>query len=104
MRELGYRVVDLLVDRISTLGEESAWRGASRAGMEERLREPPPERGEELEALLERLFRGVLPFAGHHDHPRFFAYIPSSPTWPGILGDFIASGVNTFAGTWLQSA
>ena len=104
MRELGYRVVDLLVDRISSLDETAAWRGASRAQMEERLREPPPERGEELDALLARLARDVLPFAGHHDHPRFFAYIPSSPTWPGILGDFIASGVDTFAGTWLQSA
>ena len=104
MRELGYRAVDLLVDRISNLGETSAWRGASRAQMEERLREPPPESGEELDALLERLGRDVLPFAGHHDHPRFFAYIPSAPTWPGILGDFIASGVNTFTGTWLQSA
>ena len=104
MRELGYRVVDLLVDRIAGLPEAPAWRGASRAQMEERLREPPPATGEDLETLLARLERDVLPFAGHHDHPRFFAYVPSSPTWPGILGDFVASGVNTFAGTWLQSA
>ena len=104
MRELGYRVVDLLVARIAELGESSAWRGASRVQMEERLREPPPEDGQDLETLVERLARDVLPFAGHHDHPRFFGYIPSAPTWPGILGDFIASGVNTFAGTWLQSA
>ncbi|MBW3593720.1 MAG: aminotransferase class V-fold PLP-dependent enzyme [Actinobacteria bacterium] len=104
MRELGYRVVDLLVERASTLDEAPAWRGASRAQMEERLREPPPDQGEELDVLLDRLGRDVLPFAGHHDHPRFFAYIPSAPTWPGVLGDFIASGVNTFTGTWLQSA
>ncbi len=104
MRELGYRVVDLLVDRIAGLGDVPAWQGASRAEMEERLREPPPLRGEPFEVILERLARDVLPFAGHHDHPRFFAYIPSCPTWPGVLGDFLASGVNTFEGTWLQSA
>jgi aromatic-L-amino-acid/L-tryptophan decarboxylase len=104
MRELGYRIVDLLVERTTTLEATRAWRGASRAEMESRLREPPPEQPTDFEELLRRLAADVLPFAGHHDHPRFFAYVPSCPTWPGILGDFLASGVNTFQGTWLQSA
>ena len=104
MRDLGYRVVDLLVDRIAGLDDGRAWQGASRREMEERLREPPPAGGQDFDEILERLAEDVLPFAGHHDHPRFFGYIPSCPTWPGILGDFIASGVNTFEGTWLQSA
>jgi aromatic-L-amino-acid decarboxylase len=104
MRELGYRVVDLLVDRIAGLDESRVWRGASRAEMESRLREPPPEGATPFEELLERFEKDVLPFTGHHDHPRFFGYIPSSPTWPGVLGDFLASGTNIFAGTWLQSA
>ena len=104
MRTLGYRVVDLLVDRIANLDESSAWRGASRAEMESRLREAPPETPTDWDELQRRLEDDVLPFAGHHDHPRFFAYVPSAPTWPGVLGDFIASGANIFAGTWLQSA
>ena len=104
MRELGYRVVDLLVERAERLEESRVWRGASRAEMESRLREPPPERPTDFEELLRRLENDVLPFTGRHDHPRFFGYVPSSPTWPGVLGDFLASGVNVFAGTWLQSA
>ena len=104
MRELGYRVVDLLVDRIASLDETRAWRGASRAEMESRLREPPPPGPTDFDEILRRLGADVIPFTGHHDHPRFFAYVPSCPTWPGILGDFLASGVNIFQGTWLQSA
>ena len=104
MRKLGYRIVDLLVDRLARLDEGRAWRGASRAEMESRLREPPPEQPSDFDEIVRRLAADVLPFAGHHDHPRFFAYIPSCPTWPGILGDFLASGVNVFQGTWLQSA
>ena len=104
MRRLGYRAVDLLVERIAGLGDGPAWRGATRAEMEERLREPPPEEPVDQDALFERLERDVLPFAGHHDHPRFFGFVPSCPTWPGVLGDFVASGTNLFAGTWLQSA
>ena len=104
MRELGYRVVDLLVERLERLDDSRVWRGASRAEMESRLREPPPEEPTDFEELIGRLEKDVLPFTGQHDHPRFFGYIPSSPTWPGVLGDFLASGVNIFAGTWLQSA
>jgi aromatic-L-amino-acid/L-tryptophan decarboxylase len=104
MRRLGYRTVDLLVDRIAGLGDGPVWRGATRAEMEERLREPPPESPCDSGELLEGLERDVLAFAGHHDHPRFFGFVPSCPTWPGILGDFVAAGTNVFAGTWLQSA
>ncbi len=104
MRELGYRVVDLLVERLQTLDEARVWRGASRAEMESRLRESPPAAGSSFDEILRRLEADVLPFSGHHDHPRFLAYIPSCPTWPGILGDLLASGTNVFAGTWLQSA
>ena len=104
MRRLGYRAVDLLVDRIASLDEGPAWRGATRAEMEERLREPPPEEPADPEELLTRLQEDVLAFAGQHDHPRFFGFVPSCPTWPGVIGDFIASGANLFAGTWLQSA
>jgi aromatic-L-amino-acid/L-tryptophan decarboxylase len=104
MRRLGYEAVDFLVERISTLGDGPAWRGATRAEMEERLREPPPENPADPDELFAQLQTDVLGFAGHHDHPRFFGFVPGCPTWPGILGDFMAAGVNVFAGTWLQSA
>ena len=99
MRELGYRAVDLLVDRLASLDEMRAWRGASRAEMESRLREPPPDAPTGFDELVRRLEADVLPFAGHHDHPRFFGYVPSCPTWPGVLGDFLAAGLNVFTGT-----
>ena len=104
MRKLGYGVVDLLVERLATLDESHVWQGATRAEMEARLREPPPAGPSPFEAIVEQLAADVLPFAGHHDHPRFFGFVPGCPTWPSILGDFIAAGVNVFQGTWLQSA
>lgn len=104
MRRLGYKVVDLLVERMATLDAQPAWRGATRADMEARLREPAPPEGRDFDVLLERLARDVFDQAGRIDHPRFFAFVPSSPTWPGILGDFLTAGHNVFAGTWLESA
>ena len=38
------------------------------------------------------------------DHPGFFAFIPFSGTWPGALGDLVASASNVYAGSWMESA
>src|SRR3954467_500872 len=38
------------------------------------------------------------------DHPRFFAFIPSCQTWPGAIGDFIASALNVYVGSWMEAA
>lgn len=104
MRAMGYAVVDRLVERLDGLGEAPAWRGASREEMRERLAGAAPEEPGAFESLLDRLDETVLPYRGSVDHPRFFAFVPSSPTWPGILADFMAAGHNVFQGTWLESA
>ena len=103
MRRLGYQVVDLLVDRLATLESRPVRRTATREELERSLREPPPGGGRDFEELLERLTADVLPFASNIDHPRFLAFIPGCPTWPGILGELIAKGAHLFAGTWSSS-
>ncbi|MFO7893735.1 MAG: aminotransferase class I/II-fold pyridoxal phosphate-dependent enzyme [Longimicrobiales bacterium] len=115
MRAMGYAVVDRLVHRIATLDDQPTWRGATREEMRDRLEgiTGAPDAGvhdgdagerEAFEALLDALTDRVLPYRGSVDHPRFFAFVPSCPTWPGILGDFMATGLNVFQGTWLESA
>ena len=86
MRELGYRTVDMLVD---WLGDASAppLRRASPADMRARLGGPPPDSPEPFERILEQLVHDVLPFASRVHHPRFFAFIPGSGTWPDRLTD-----------------
>jgi len=101
MRRFGYQVIDLLVDQLTNLDRDVAWKGASRRQLEPLLREPAPERGHDFEQLLTRLREQVLDYRARVDHPRFFAFIPTSPTWPGILGDLIAQGGTVFAGSWL---
>ena len=101
MRELGQAALDAVLERLEGLASDPAWRGASRAELEPLLREPPPERGRPHLEVLGRAVRDVLPVAGRVDHPRFFAFVPSSPTWPGVIADFLGAGFNTFQGTWL---
>jgi glutamate/tyrosine decarboxylase-like PLP-dependent enzyme len=104
MRRLGYRTVDLLVDGLSRLDGQPVLLTATPEAMAERLHEPPPAGPELFENLLTRLAEEVLPFAARWDHPRMFGYIPGSGTWPGALGDLIASAWNVDASSWRESA
>jgi glutamate/tyrosine decarboxylase-like PLP-dependent enzyme len=101
MLELAKRATEVLVRRITELRDDVPWRGAARTELEPMLSEPAPEHGRDPLAVLERAAREVLPVAGRVDHPRFFAFVPSAPTWPGIVADYLVAGFNTFQGTWL---
>jgi aromatic-L-amino-acid decarboxylase len=101
MRRLAQAATDSLVTRLEGLRDDVPWRGATRAELEPLLREAAPETGQDPVKVLERAVHDVLPIAGRVDHPRFFAFVPSAPTWPGVIADFLAAGFNTFQGTWL---
>jgi glutamate/tyrosine decarboxylase-like PLP-dependent enzyme len=103
MRAAGYRTVDALVDWLSA-GGRPPLRRAEPGEMQMRLTGPPPALGEPFGDVLDGLFRDVLPFASNGAHPAFFAYIPFAGTWPGALGDFVASAANLYAGSWQEGA
>jgi glutamate/tyrosine decarboxylase-like PLP-dependent enzyme len=103
MRRLADAATEHLLARLEGLRDAPPWRGASRAELELLLRESAPEEGRDALAVLERVTQEVLPIAARVDHPRFFAFVPSAPTWPGVIADYLAAGYNIFQGTWLGS-
>jgi glutamate/tyrosine decarboxylase-like PLP-dependent enzyme len=103
MLQLADQAARLLVRRLTTLRGEAPWRGAARRDLEALLQGPPPEKGRDPSAVLADVVQDVLPVAARVDHPRFFAFVPSAPTWPGVLADFLGAGFNIFQGTWLGS-
>ncbi len=104
MLDLANRTAELLVERIQGLPEENSWDGDFRKSLEPLLLGEPPEEGTSPGKVIERVARDVLPFATRLDHPRCFAFVPSAPTWPGVLADFIASGFNFNVCTWLVAS
>jgi hypothetical protein len=103
MRDAGYRTVDMLVRELTDTAAPPLQRGTA-PQMRELLGGAPPEDPTPFADVLAVLERDVLPYRARGDHPGFFAFISYCGTWPGALGDFIASAANIYASTWLESA
>jgi glutamate/tyrosine decarboxylase-like PLP-dependent enzyme len=103
MRQLGYRTVDMLVDRL-VKPPGPVVRSAPPHELRERLMLSPPESPAGFDELLEDLERDVLPYVACISHPGYLAFIPGEGTWPGALGDLIASALNLDTCWWLGSS
>ncbi len=104
MLNLAHQTAELLIKRIEKLPGEDAWDGDFQQELEGRLLEEPPETGQSAMEVIERALNDVLPYAMRLDHPRNFAFVPSSPTWPGVLAEFIVAAYNANIATWLTAS
>ncbi|MDQ4079890.1 MAG: aminotransferase class I/II-fold pyridoxal phosphate-dependent enzyme [Gemmatimonadota bacterium] len=104
MRRLGHLVADTVANHLATLRDQPAYAtlGPDTAA---RLVDPAaPAQGTDFETLLTMLRERVFPHAAREPHPGFIAYVPSCPTFPAVLGDWLATGFNFFAGVWPVAA
>ncbi|MFN9086626.1 MAG: pyridoxal phosphate-dependent decarboxylase family protein [Gemmatimonas sp.] len=69
----------------------------------EALPTAPPTRGEPLDAMLRDFHATILPGITHWNHPAFFAYFANSGSYPGILGELLAAGLNANGMLWVTS-
>ncbi|MCY4013969.1 MAG: aminotransferase class V-fold PLP-dependent enzyme [Gammaproteobacteria bacterium] len=104
MRRLADKATQALIDRLEGLSDSRPWDGDFREVLEDKLGTPPPEHGRSAEDVLEQALRDVLPYAARLDHPRFFGFVPSATTWPGVVAEFVAAGFNINSCTWLVSS
>ncbi len=100
MRELGYWVVDRVIDHVTGVGQGPAMRAASPEDLRAGLGGPLPEQpGDARQALL-TLSETALANMQHIDHPRYFARVPGPSSFTGILGDWLGTGFNSIATSW----
>ena len=67
------------------------------------LAESLPERGTDLDELLDLLFREAVPLSYNTASPGYLAYIPGGGIFPSALADFIANAVNRYVGVWIAA-
>jgi glutamate/tyrosine decarboxylase-like PLP-dependent enzyme len=103
IRTLGYQAVDLLADQLTNRSLPAMRRGDPRE-LRAQLGGPPPSRPRDWGEVLEQTARDVLGPISRLAHPGYFAFIPASSTFPGALGDLIASALDIDAGSWMSAA
>ena len=100
MQRLGRQVADAVADHLGSLRQQRVLTNGLPAETRRRLSAAPSEDPVAFDALLEELQADVFPYAVREPHPRFMAYVPGCPTFPAVLGDWLATGYNFFAGVW----
>jgi aromatic-L-amino-acid/L-tryptophan decarboxylase len=103
MRAMAARVTDLVTAHLASLRDQSARLTLTRPEAKRlvgSIARVAPEQGIGFDAALAELAERVLPYHAREPHPRFLGYVPSIPTFPSILGDWLATGYNFFAGVW----
>ncbi|HEX2722940.1 MAG TPA: aminotransferase class V-fold PLP-dependent enzyme [Gemmatimonadaceae bacterium] len=103
-RKLGYRVVDSLAELIATFPDRPVAPGATPSAIREQLGQGslPPD-GRDAAAILDAATGLLFRNSTFNGHPKFFGYITAPAAPIGILGEFLAAGINANVGAWSLS-
>ena len=101
MRRLGYKVVDMVVDRLQRKNHEPVVQTGELATLMSTLGGNIPETPLDADESLALLADVALAHQQHGDHPRYFARIPGPNSFAAVLGEWMASGFNTIASSWM---
>jgi aromatic-L-amino-acid decarboxylase len=100
MQQLGRQVADHVAAHLAGLREQRLFKSLPRREAEPLIYTPPPAAGATFDMLLAFLETRVFPHHTPEPHPGFLAYVQSCPTFPAVLGDWLATGYNFFGGAW----
>ncbi|MGW2184847.1 pyridoxal-dependent decarboxylase [Streptomyces sp. NPDC001667] len=105
MRTAGLHTLGLIIERFTTARAHPPLRVPSPEDLRAALDEPLPENGtDDLRPVLDRATRDALGEATRLDHPRSFAFTPSTGNFPAVLADALASAYLSVPGAWLVGA
>jgi aromatic-L-amino-acid/L-tryptophan decarboxylase len=93
-RALAHRMVDDMLDHLSTLREQPAWRPMPPHVRRRLNTDPVPRQGIGDEAAYEAFVSHVLPYTNGNIHPRFWGWVQGNGTPLGMMADMLAAGIN----------
>lgn len=100
MRRLGYAMVDRTIAHLTGMDALPPILASDPATLDAIVGGPLPLAAHDLDADLVLLADTVLAHQQHGDHPRYFARVPGPSSFPGILADWIGTGLQSVASSW----
>ena len=92
-RALAHRMVDDMLDHLSTLRDQPAWREMPRE-VRESFRSDVPRHGVGDAAAYDAFVKRVMPYTCGNIHPRFWGWVQGQGTPLGMMADMLAAGIN----------
>ncbi len=99
-REAARRVAGHVADYLETVESRTVLPDVRPGAIARQLPAEPPAKPEPLEDVLDDYMRLIEPNITHWQHPGFMAYFSSVACGPGILGEWLASGLNSNVMFW----
>ena len=103
MRAMGHRMLDDVFDDLERVRTRKPWQRLPDAAKAS-LNVPAPHGEQPLETIYEEFRKNIEPYALGNRHPRFWGWVIGGGTPVGMLGDMLASAMNTNAGGFEQSS
>ena len=94
IRRIGYRVVDLIAEHLSTLPDEPVFRPVPAEHAKTLATAPAPREPVSPDDILQRFQEQIEPYPFGNGHPRFWGWVNSPPAVMGIFADALAAAMN----------
>ena len=92
-RTLAHRMVDDMLDHLSTLADQPAWREMPES-VRASFSAACPREGIGETAAYDAFVRDVMPYTNGNLHPRFWGWVQGNGTPLGMMSDMLAAGIN----------
>jgi aromatic-L-amino-acid decarboxylase len=102
-REAGHQLINDIADLLSSIRDYPVTTSPAPQTLRAKLPQNMPSTGMAPSALIKESWQLLVNNSLLNGHPRFWGYITSSPASVGILGDLLASAVNSNCGAFVLS-
>ena len=102
-RQAAHQLVDWMADYLEDPTGYPVLPDVQPGEIRERIADDPPERPEEMEAIVSDFFDQILPGLTHWNHPGFFAYFPANHSPPSVLAEMLTAAIGAQCMSWETS-
>ncbi|TRY63219.1 hypothetical protein TCAL_11316, partial [Tigriopus californicus] len=96
-------MIDYIADYLENIRERDVFPHVQPGFLVSALPDNAPEEGETFEDIFKDVESLIMPGITHWQSPYMHAYFPALNSYPSLLGDMLANGVNCLGFTWASS-
>ena len=96
-------MVDYIADYLENIRDRRVFPDVTPGYMKKLVPDEMPLEGEEFKDIFKDVDRVIMPGVTHWQSPYMHAYFPALSSYPSLLGDMLANGINCLGFTWVNT-